>query len=92
MTGNEFPLPQNVGYSMVARVAAVGEGVTDFKKGDLVVATGEHAEYLILNEHIVTPAPEGIGEEQAAFLIVHKINDENDRPVLERWSNRIMAI
>jgi 2-desacetyl-2-hydroxyethyl bacteriochlorophyllide A dehydrogenase len=70
MEGNEFPLPQNVGYSMVARVAAVGEGVTDFKKGDLVVATGEHAEYLILNEHIVTPAPEGIDEEQAAFFIL----------------------
>jgi threonine dehydrogenase-like Zn-dependent dehydrogenase len=70
MEGKVLPLPQNVGYSMVARVAGIGAGVTDFKKGDLVVATGEHADYLILDEHTVTPAPEGIDEEQAAFFIV----------------------
>jgi 2-desacetyl-2-hydroxyethyl bacteriochlorophyllide A dehydrogenase len=70
LAGKLLPLPQNVGYSMVARVIGIGEGVTDFKKGDLVVATGEHADYLVLDEHIVTPAPEGIDEEQAAFFIL----------------------
>jgi 2-desacetyl-2-hydroxyethyl bacteriochlorophyllide A dehydrogenase len=70
MTGKMMPLPQNAGYSMVARVAGLGEGVTDFKKGDLVVATGEHADYLVLDEHIVTPTPEGIDEEQAAFFVL----------------------
>jgi threonine dehydrogenase-like Zn-dependent dehydrogenase len=70
MDGKVLPLPQNVGYAMVARIVGIGEGVTDFKKGDLVVATGEHADYLVLDEHIVTPAPEGIDEEQAAFFIL----------------------
>ncbi len=70
MAGKVLPLPQNIGYSMVASVIEVGEGVTDYKVGDLVVATGQHASYLILDERIVTPAPIGMDMEQAAFFIL----------------------
>jgi len=65
-----LPLPQNVGYSMVASVLEVGDGVTDYKPGDLVVATGQHASHLILDERICTPAPKDIDKEQAAFFIL----------------------
>jgi NADPH:quinone reductase len=68
MAGFIVPLPTNIGYSMAARVLEVGEGVTDFKVGDPVVTTGEHAQYLIMDEYNVTPAPEGIDMEQAAFF------------------------
>lgn len=62
------PLPQPIGYSMAARVIAVGEGVDGFKVGDPVVTTGEHAQYLVMDARNVTPAPAGIDMEQAAFF------------------------
>lgn len=68
MAGFIVPLPQNIGYSMAARVMEAGEGVTGFKPGDPVVTTGEHAQYLIMDAMNVTPAPEGIDMEQAAFF------------------------
>lgn len=70
MAGKVLPLPQKIGYSMVASVIDVGEGVTDYKTGDLIVATGHHASHLILDEGVVTPAPKGIDMEQAAFFII----------------------
>jgi len=68
MHGYIVPLPTNIGYSMAATVVEVGEGVTEFKVGDDVVTTGEHAQYLIMDELNVTPAPKGIDMEQAAFF------------------------
>lgn len=68
MAGHILPLPQNIGYSMSARVIDVGEGVTDYKAGDPVVTTGQHANYLLMDEHNVTPVPYDIDMEQAAFF------------------------
>ena len=62
------PLPTSIGYSMAAKVIETGEGVTDFKPGDNVVTTGEHAQYLIMDQDNCTPAPKGIDMEQAAFF------------------------
>ena len=68
MSGFIVSLPQPIGYSMAARVIEVGAGVSDFKIGDPVVTTGEHAQYLIMDARNVTPAPHGIDMEQAAFF------------------------
>lgn len=68
MAGYILPLPQNIGYSMAARVIEVGAGVTEYKVGDPVVTTGEHANYLLMNVGNVTPAPRGVDMEQAAFF------------------------
>jgi len=62
------PLPTSIGYSMAAKVIEVGEGVTDLKVGDNVVTTGEHAQYLLMDQYNCTPAPAGIDMEQAAFF------------------------
>ncbi|MBP2638416.1 MAG: zinc-binding alcohol dehydrogenase [Firmicutes bacterium] len=68
MNGFIVPLPTNIGYSMAAHVVEIGEGVIDFKVGDAVVTTGEHAQYLIMHEYNCTPAPNDIDMEQAAFF------------------------
>jgi NADPH2:quinone reductase len=60
-------LPAGIGYAMAAKVVKVGEGVVDFKVGDNVVTTGEHAQYLIMSELNCTKAPDDIDMEQAAF-------------------------
>lgn len=68
MMGVIVPLPTNIGYAMAAKVIEVGEGVTSLKVGDNVVTTGEHAQYLIMDEWNCTPAPAGIDMEQASFF------------------------
>ena len=68
LSGQILPLPQKIGYSMIARVIDTGQGVKGFKAGDLIAATAEHASHLILDERLATPVPEGIDLEQAAFF------------------------
>lgn len=67
MNGFIVPLPTSIGYSMCATVEAVGPEVDEFQVGDVVVTTGEHAQYLIMDAINCTPAPKGIDMEQAAF-------------------------
>lgn len=61
------PLPTNIGYSMCATVEAVGPEVDEFEVGDVVVTTGEHAQYLIMDALNCTPAPKNVDKAQAAF-------------------------
>ena len=61
------PLPTSIGYAMAAEVLEVGEGVEDLKVGDHVVATVEHAQYVVTSELNCTLCPEGVDLKQAAF-------------------------
>ncbi|MCF0228941.1 MAG: zinc-binding alcohol dehydrogenase [Parasporobacterium sp.] len=61
------PLPTCIGYSMAGEIIEVGEGVTEFKVGDHVVSTIEHAQYIITSELNCTLCPEGVDMKQAAF-------------------------
>lgn len=61
------PLPTSIGYAMAAEVIEVGEDVTELKPGDHVVATVEHAQYVITSELNCTLCPEGVDLKQAAF-------------------------
>jgi len=68
LAGLIMPLPQRIGYSMAARVEAVGAGVTEYAVGDGVVTTGPHADHFLVDSRNVTPVPEGTDMEQAAFF------------------------
>ena len=61
------PLPTNIGYAMAGEVIEVGEGVEEFKVGDHVVSTIEHAQYIITSELNCTLCPKGVDLKQAAF-------------------------
>ena len=67
LDGAIVPLPTGIGYAMVAEVVGLGPDVIDYKLGDLVVTTGEHAQYLLMNELNCTPCPKGTDLRQAAF-------------------------
>ena len=68
LLGNHIvPLPTSIGYAMVAEVIEVGPEVYELKVGDHIVTTGEHAQYLIMDEMNCTICPEGIDLKQAAF-------------------------
>lgn len=61
------PLPTSIGYAMVAEVIEIGPEVYELKVGDHIVTTGEHAQYLIMDEMNCTICPEGVDLKQAAF-------------------------
>lgn len=61
------PFPTSIGYAMAAEVIEVGEAVEDLKVGDHVVATVEHAQYVVTSELNCTLCPEGVDLNQAAF-------------------------
>ncbi len=61
------PLPTSIGYAMAAEVIEVGPDVRELKVGDHVVTTGEHAQYLIMDELNCTICPEGVDLKQASF-------------------------
>jgi len=72
LAGKAVPLPSPLGYSMIARIAAVGEGVSEFREGDLVAATAPHADYSVVGAQGCTPCPEDISVEQASlFVLAH---------------------
>jgi len=68
LSGGIVPLPQGIGYSLSARIKAVGTGVSGFKVGDAVVATAQHASYVIVDQKAATLVPDGASLEQAAFF------------------------
>ncbi len=49
LAGSEgwFKMPKVPGYCSVSEIAAVGEGVSDFKVGDIVYSSGNHSGYQI---------------------------------------------
>lgn len=68
MAGEILPLPQDIGYSLAATVVEVGGDVTRYAPGDRVVATAKHADFQLVDERLVTPVPDGVDMEQAAFF------------------------
>lgn len=64
--------PEIMGYSAAGDVAAVGSGVDPEWLGCRVAVIAPHAEYVIgdldaITAHAVTPIPDGVSYEQAAF-------------------------
>ncbi|TXS90293.1 zinc-binding alcohol dehydrogenase [Parahaliea maris] len=68
MAGSILPLPQVMGYSLTARVEAVGSRVTDFLVGDHVVSTASHSELQLMDPRNLTAVPSGVSLEQASFF------------------------
>lgn len=66
-----------LGYSSAGRVLQVGQGVTGFAAGDLVVCAGagcaNHAEIVCVPKNLAARVPEGIDPRQAAFATLGAI-------------------
>lgn len=66
--------PLILGWDTCGEVISVGDGVTKFKPGDMVISAGDitrpgcYAEYQLLDERIVGRKPESLSCEQAATL------------------------
>lgn len=60
----------NLGYSASGIVVDVGEGVTHIVRGQRVACYGvpAHREFLLVPKHLVAPVPDGVSQEEAAFV------------------------
>ena len=68
LLGNHIvPLPTSIGYAMAAEVIEVGPDVDELKVGDHLVATVEHAQYVVTSALNCTLCPEGVDLKQASF-------------------------
>ena len=69
---------QEIGYSVAGKVEEVGEGVIDFKVGDLVTAGGMrlavHAEYVVVPRNLVVLIPDGLSTIYASTGTVGSIS------------------
>ena len=66
-------LPIKLGYSSAGEVVEVGESVSNFHVGDLVVSNGSHSEYVIVNENLCSRIPEEISTKEAAYTVLGSI-------------------
>ena len=62
--------PFRPGYSMTARVIAVGQGVTGLKEGDRIAAWIEHQQYFKLKPEQALLVPEGVSAEEATWAVL----------------------
>jgi 2-desacetyl-2-hydroxyethyl bacteriochlorophyllide A dehydrogenase len=65
--------PWAPGYSAVATVLEVGEGVERVRPGDRVASTAGHASHALTQADRLQPIPAGVGSEAAAFATVTEI-------------------
>ena len=68
----EEPLP--LGYSSAGTVIAVGDGVVNFKPGDLVISNGAHAEVVCIPQNLCAKVPEGVSLQEASFTVIGAIS------------------
>ncbi|MGC8878925.1 MAG: zinc-dependent alcohol dehydrogenase [Anaerolineae bacterium] len=66
--GEWVQYPFRPGYSMAARVLAMGEGVTGLREGDRVAAWVPHQEYFKVTPQELHPIPDGVSDEDATWM------------------------
>jgi predicted dehydrogenase/threonine dehydrogenase-like Zn-dependent dehydrogenase len=65
------PLP--LGYCNAGEVVDVGRGIHDLAPGDRVISNGAHAELVCVPRNLVSPIPDGVADEAAAFTVLGSI-------------------
>ena len=62
-----------LGYCNVGRIAEIGNGIDDFRKGDRVVSNGQHAEWVRVPKNLVARIPDDVSDEEASFTVLAAI-------------------
>lgn len=73
---NKLEAPSPLGYSTAGEVIALGEGVTEFKVGDLVACAGDnavHADVVSIPINLCVKIPSNVTLEEAAFTTIAAI-------------------
>ncbi|MFB6362806.1 zinc-binding alcohol dehydrogenase [Paenibacillus elgii] len=84
----------NLGYSASGVVVEVGEGVTHVVPGQRVACYGvpAHREFLLVPKHLVVPVPEGVTQQEAAFVGIGAIAVHALRQAELRFGETIIVV
>jgi predicted dehydrogenase/threonine dehydrogenase-like Zn-dependent dehydrogenase len=90
----DSPIP--LGYSMAGRVEDVGSGVASFARGDRVACAGagyaNHAEFNAVPSNLAVPIPDGVSDEEAAFVTVGAIGLHGIRLLQPQLGDTVVVI
>ena len=74
---NLITAPIPLGYSLMGRVAAIGDGVHDVSLGDRVACAGQghasHSECVFVPKNLFVTVPDGVEDEHAAYVTLGAI-------------------
>ncbi|MCC6143483.1 MAG: bi-domain-containing oxidoreductase [Candidatus Hydrogenedentes bacterium] len=87
---------QPSGYSCAGVIVEVGEGVPGFRVGDRVACAGggyaNHAEYNTIPHQLLTPSPDGVPFEEAAFVALGAIAMQGVRQVMPSFGETYVVL
>ena len=84
------PIP--LGYCNVGIVEEVGEGVEEFKKGDLVVSNGSHAEFVSVPKNLCAFLPNTVLPKYGTFVPLASIGLQGVRLLKPELGETILVI
>lgn len=93
---NRLDQPMALGYSTAGTVVAVGDGVTGIQVGDRVACAGGgyavHAEFNIIPKNLLTPLPQTVDFESAAFTTLGAIALQGFRLAQPQFGDQVAVI
>ncbi len=89
----EFQAP---GYSTAGVIVECGEGLDGFRVGDRVACSGvgyaSHAEYNVVPQQLLTPIPDGVEMEDAAFVTLGAIAMQGCRQLFPTFGETFIVM
>lgn len=89
----EFQAP---GYSTAGVIVECGEGLEGFRVGDRVACSGvgyaSHAEYNLVPQQLLTPIPDGVETEEAAFVTLGAIAMQGCRQLVPTFGETFIVM
>ncbi len=76
---NKLDEPISLGYCNVGRVIGLGQNVSDFKIGDIVVSNGSHSELNCVPTKLCAKIPAKVKSEDAVFTVIASISLQSVR-------------
>ena len=93
---NRLDQPMALGYSSAGTIVALGEGMEGFRIGQRVACAGGgyavHAEYAVVPRNLLTPLPENVDFESAAFTTLAAIALHGFRLAETQIGERVVVI
>ena len=87
---------QSPGYSTAGMIVECGEGLQGFRVGDRVACAGMgyacHAEYNVVPQQLLTPVPDGVETEEAAFVTLGAIAMQGCRQLFPTFGETFVVI
>jgi predicted dehydrogenase/threonine dehydrogenase-like Zn-dependent dehydrogenase len=88
---NRLDEPLPLGYCNAGVVLQVGEAVGVFQPGDRVVSNGPHAEIVAVPHTLCAKMPEGVSDDQGAFVVLSSIALQGIRLLQPTLGERVVV-